>query len=111
MVLAEGVPHVKWQGVLAAARTMPPPWRWLAPLGRLVPNAIGDRIYDWVQRNRIGWFGSRDTCFMPTASLRRRMLESPATSVSQGVARDTQQPSSARVFAPGIETDPRQHER
>jgi predicted DCC family thiol-disulfide oxidoreductase YuxK len=112
MVLADGVPHVRWQGVLAAGRTMPPPWRWLAPLGRLVPNVIGDRIYDWVQRNRIGWFGSRDTCFMPMASLRGRMLESPATSASQGVARDTQQaPSSARVFAPGIETDPRQHER
>jgi predicted DCC family thiol-disulfide oxidoreductase YuxK len=75
MVLADGVPHVKWQGVLAAGRTMPPPWRWLAGIGPLIPNAIGDRIYDWVQRNRIGWFGSRDTCFMPTPELRRRMLE------------------------------------
>ncbi len=74
MVLAEGAPLVKWQGVLAAGRTMPPPWSWLATLGRLVPNAIGDRIYDWVQRNRIGWFGSRKTCFMPSPSLRRRML-------------------------------------
>lgn len=62
LVLADGVPHVRWDGVLAAGRTLPPPWRWLASLGRLVPRALGDRVYDWVQRNRIGWFGARDSC-------------------------------------------------
>ncbi len=74
MVLSDGKPYVKWQGVLAAGRTMPPPWRWVAGLGRLIPNAIGDRIYDWVQRNRIGWFGARDTCFAPAPDVARRML-------------------------------------
>ncbi len=80
MVLSKGIPHVKWQGVLAAGRTMPPPWSWLAALGRLVPQAIGDRIYDWVQRNRIGWFGARDTCFVPDtrASVRRLQPHRPA---------------------------------
>lgn len=76
MVLADGLPHVKWQGVLAAGRTMPPPWRWLASLGRLVPNMLGDRVYDWVQRNRIGWFGARDTCFLPHENVRTRLLDS-----------------------------------
>lgn len=75
MVLSDGVPHVKWQGVLAAARTMPAPWRWLAGMGRLVPNVIGDRVYDWVQRNRIGWFGARETCFLPGTAASTRFLE------------------------------------
>jgi predicted DCC family thiol-disulfide oxidoreductase YuxK len=74
MVLSDGIPHVKWQGVLAAGSTMPPPWRWLAALGRLVPNAIGDRVYDWVQRNRIRWFGARDTCFRPDTRTLARLL-------------------------------------
>jgi predicted DCC family thiol-disulfide oxidoreductase YuxK len=78
MVLSDGVPHVKWQGVLAAARTMPAPWRWLAALGRLIPNVIGDRIYDWVQRNRIGWFGAHDVCFLPDATHRVRLLSARA---------------------------------
>jgi len=74
MVLANGLPHVKWEGVLAAGRTMPPPWHWLAAMGRLIPNALGDRIYDWVQRNRIRWFGARDTCFRPDDRVRSRVL-------------------------------------
>jgi predicted DCC family thiol-disulfide oxidoreductase YuxK len=68
---------VKWAGALAAARTLPAPWRWLGAVGRLVPDRIGDRIYDWVQRNRIGWFGARETCFVPDERMRARMLYSP----------------------------------
>jgi len=65
MVLWNGVPYTRWAGVMAAARTMPQPWKSLGRLGRIVPNIIGDRIYDWVQRNRIGWFGASETCFRP----------------------------------------------
>lgn len=75
MVLADGTPHTKWRGLLAASRTMPAPWSWLGTLGRIVPNGIGDRIYDWVQRNRIGWFGARDTCFRPDERRQHRFLQ------------------------------------
>jgi predicted DCC family thiol-disulfide oxidoreductase YuxK len=75
MVLEHGIPYLKWQGVLVAGRTMPPPWRWLAAVGRLVPAVIGDRIYDWVQRNRIGWFGARDTCWRPDGPWQSRILQ------------------------------------
>ncbi len=74
MVLWDGVPNTRWAGALAAARTMPAPWRWLGQIGRIVPNVIGDRIYDWVQRNRIRWFGSRDACFRPDARQANRFL-------------------------------------
>jgi predicted DCC family thiol-disulfide oxidoreductase YuxK len=83
MVLANGLPHTKWAGALAAARTMPAPWRWLGGLGRLVPEVIGDRIYDWVQRNRIGWFGARQTCFLPDARTRVRLLSAPASTATE----------------------------
>lgn len=74
MVLADGEPYLRWRGVTKAARLMPAPWRWLGQLGRLAPLFIGDAIYDWVQRNRIGWFGARDACFAPDTHLRHRFL-------------------------------------
>lgn len=74
MVLDNGVPSTKWAGALAAARTLPQPWRTLGALGRIIPQAIGNPIYDWVQRNRIGWFGKRETCRMPNAAESHRFL-------------------------------------
>ena len=74
MVLSDGVPYTRWAGVLAAARTMPQPWRGLAAAGRLIPGVIGDPIYDWVQRNRLRWFGSRDLCRRPSAAEMARFL-------------------------------------
>jgi predicted DCC family thiol-disulfide oxidoreductase YuxK len=75
MVLSGGIAHVKWQGVLAAARSLPIPWRWLGMAGRMVPSALGDPCYDLVQRNRIRWFGGRTTCFAPMSRLKPRFLD------------------------------------
>ncbi len=74
MVLAGGVPHTKWAGIRAAAHTLPAPWRWLGSLAAVVPAALGDRIYDWVQRNRITWFGRREVCLVPTTAMTQRFL-------------------------------------
>jgi predicted DCC family thiol-disulfide oxidoreductase YuxK len=74
MVLAGGRPYTRWSGALAAARTMPAPWSWLGTLGRIVPDVIGDRLYDWLQRNRFRWFGQRNACFMPDATQSHRFL-------------------------------------
>lgn len=75
MVLADGTPKTHWKGLGAAAGLMPAPWKWLGAASRIVPRFIGDRIYDWVQRNRFNWFGSREACFLPSAQERRRFLE------------------------------------
>ena len=75
MVLADGVAHTRWAGVLAAGRTLPRPWRMLAGIGRIIPDVIGDRFYDWVQRNRLAWFGSRQTCLAPQGQCRLRFLD------------------------------------
>ena len=74
MVLKDGRPFLRWAGVLAAARLMPAPWRWLGQAGRIVPGLIGDALYDVVQRNRIKWFGRRPVCFVPPETAKRRFL-------------------------------------
>ena len=74
MVLTDGRPYVRWAGVLAAARSMPAPWRWLGEAGRIIPGLLGDPVYNWVQRNRFGWFGRRDVCLAPAEMAAGRVL-------------------------------------
>lgn len=74
MVLRDGVPYVRWAGVMAAAQTMPQPWRGLGFMGRMIPTFIGDRVYDWIQRNRLNWFGRRAVCRRPHAGEESRFL-------------------------------------
>ena len=74
MVLSGGHPYTKWAGTLAAARTLPAPYAWLGTAGRIIPNVIGDFVYDWVQRNRLRWFGRREHCLMPTPEQRARFF-------------------------------------
>lgn len=77
MVLRNGLPYMRWAGVLAAARTLPQPWRALGIVGRVVPDFVGDRIYDWVQRNRLKWFGEHTSCRRPNEQETSRFLSGP----------------------------------
>lgn len=74
MVLADGIAHTRWAGVVAAGRTLPGAWRGLSAVASLVPRLIGDKIYDVVQRNRLAWFGKRTTCDRPDARNAHRFL-------------------------------------
>jgi predicted DCC family thiol-disulfide oxidoreductase YuxK len=74
MVLVDGAPHTKWQGLLAAAKLMGGVWKPLGVIGGLMPSFLGNWIYDVVQNNRLSWFGSRDACYMPTEIERQRFL-------------------------------------
>ena len=88
LVLCDGVAHTKWAGVLAAGRTLLQPWRLLSFIGRAVPRVIGDWAYDIIQRNRLRWFGSRQTCFAPDPAQRARFL-SGLPSGTNGFSRES----------------------
>lgn len=49
------------------------PWRALAAL-RIVPRPLRDGVYRLVARNRYRLFGRRDTCWLPTAEYRDRLV-------------------------------------
>jgi predicted DCC family thiol-disulfide oxidoreductase YuxK len=36
---------------------------------------LRDRLYAWVARNRIRWFGARTTCYMPEARFADRLID------------------------------------
>lgn len=75
MVLKNGVPYLRYRGWLEAAKSMPSPWKWLGYLGHVIPTPIGDAVYDFLQRNRVNWFGERKSCFVPAPAALARMLE------------------------------------
>lgn len=50
-------------------------WRaGLARIGRMVPRAIRDAVYDFVARRRTRWFGRLEACRIPAPDERRRFL-------------------------------------
>jgi predicted DCC family thiol-disulfide oxidoreductase YuxK len=40
------------------------PWS-MAALAKILPRSLRDWLYDVVARNRLRWFGRRETCFLP----------------------------------------------
>jgi predicted DCC family thiol-disulfide oxidoreductase YuxK len=49
-------------------------WHWVRVL-RLVPKSLRDVAYNLVARNRYRIFGKYETCFIPDASFRARVIE------------------------------------
>ncbi len=58
---------------LRIARHLRAPWRWLAVL-TIVPRPLRDAVYRWIARNRYRWFGTTESCRVPTPELRARFL-------------------------------------
>lgn len=42
---------------------------------RILPNFIGNAVYDLVAFNRYRWFGKKDSCMIPTAELKAKFLD------------------------------------
>ena len=58
---------------LEIARTLSGPWQ-LALVFKPLPRALRDAFYDLIARNRYRWFGKDESCMMPTAELKARLI-------------------------------------
>lgn len=70
---ADGL-HARSDAARRIAQQLSAPWPWLAAMSGLVPRALRDAVYDVIARNRLRWFGRRDTCAIPTPSQQARFL-------------------------------------
>jgi predicted DCC family thiol-disulfide oxidoreductase YuxK len=70
---ADGL-HARSDAARRIARQLSWPWPWLALTAALVPRALRDALYDVIARNRLRWFGRRETCAIPTPSQQSRFL-------------------------------------
>lgn len=59
--------------ILAIWRGLGWPWRVIGAFG-IVPRALRDPVYRWVARHRYRLFGRRETCWVPSAAQRSRIL-------------------------------------
>ena len=75
MVLIEGGRvHRKSSAALRVARRLRFPWPILYAM-IVVPPFIRDSVYDFIGRRRYRWFGRKEACWVPDASLRARFLD------------------------------------
>ena len=73
LVVRGGRALTESDAALAIARGLGWPWR-AAAAARIVPKPLRDAFYRLVARNRYRWFGRRDTCWMPDADVRDRIV-------------------------------------
>jgi predicted DCC family thiol-disulfide oxidoreductase YuxK len=64
ILVADGVAFFKSEAAIRIAQGLGLPWS-LAVISRVVPRALRDRFYAWVARNRLEWFGRRESCYRP----------------------------------------------
>ncbi|MDP2227331.1 MAG: thiol-disulfide oxidoreductase DCC family protein [Moraxellaceae bacterium] len=66
--------YVKSRAALEIARHLDGAWKLFYVL-RFLPLPVRDALYGYVARNRYKWFGEKETCMLPSASLRSRFIE------------------------------------
>ena len=76
MVLAEGDQlSIKSTGVLRVMNHMGGTWSILGRIGLICPRPLRDLVYDFVAKRRIKYFGTADSCTLPSAEQRLRFLD------------------------------------
>lgn len=73
LLIQDGRVFIKSDGSIRMACGLGWPWRVVGVL-RIIPLAWLDRLYGWVARNRLQWFGRRDVCYLPDAANADRFL-------------------------------------
>ena len=73
ILIADGVAWFKSEGSIRMAEGLGFPWS-LAAIFRILPITWRDRLYEFIARNRLRFFGKRETCYMPDPRYRDRFL-------------------------------------
>ncbi|WP_315825716.1 MULTISPECIES: thiol-disulfide oxidoreductase DCC family protein [unclassified Bradyrhizobium] len=73
-VVHDGKAHLKSDAALTVLSNLPG-WGWTRAL-LAIPKPLRDAVYGVVARNRYHIFGKYESCFVPDAELRKRVLES-----------------------------------
>jgi predicted DCC family thiol-disulfide oxidoreductase YuxK len=73
LFIENGVALTKSEALLALAKHLKGIAR-LAPLARLIPLSLRDRLYIWLAQNRYQWFGRKDACLVPEQTTRHRFI-------------------------------------
>jgi predicted DCC family thiol-disulfide oxidoreductase YuxK len=73
ILLDDGRAWFKSEGSIRMFERLGLPWLF-AGIARVLPRSIRDAMYDVIARNRLRWFGIRQTCFLADPSQSDRFL-------------------------------------
>ena len=73
ILIEDGVAWFKSEGSIRMAEGLGFPWS-LAAMFRILPMAWRDWLYEFIARNRLRFFGKRESCYRPSADIRHRFL-------------------------------------
>ena len=73
VLLADGIAWFESEGSIRMAEGLGWPWS-LAGCMRILPRTVRDRLYSFIARNRLHFFGRRATCYVPNAGDEDRFL-------------------------------------
>jgi predicted DCC family thiol-disulfide oxidoreductase YuxK len=73
VLIEEGLAWFKSEGTIRMFEGLGFPWSLLRIL-RVVPEAVRDRLYDLIARNRLKLFGRREACFLAEPGQEERFL-------------------------------------
>ncbi len=74
IVLEDGRALLKSESSIRIFERLGFPWS-LAAVARVLPRTLRDRLYDVIARNRLNWFGVRETCLVSTPDDADRFLK------------------------------------
>jgi len=74
VVIDQGQLYTKSDAALQIIKQFQGWWR-MARVLRLVPRSIRDWAYDIIARNRYRWFGTSESCMLPSPEVRSRFLD------------------------------------
>ena len=73
ILLADGHAFFKSEASLRIFALLGFPWSLLS-IVRILPLTVRDRVYGYIARNRLRWFGVRESCYLPDPSEADRFL-------------------------------------
>jgi predicted DCC family thiol-disulfide oxidoreductase YuxK len=73
ILIADGLAWFKSESSIRMAEGLGLPWS-LAAGFRILPLALRDPLYEYIARNRLRFFGSRETCYVPEQRFADRFL-------------------------------------
>jgi predicted DCC family thiol-disulfide oxidoreductase YuxK len=66
--------YQKSSATLKLLSMLPWYWKW-TQIFWIIPTFLRNSIYDVIARNRYKWFGRKDKCMIPDATIRNRFLD------------------------------------
>jgi len=73
ILVQDGRAWFKSEGSIRMAEELGWPWS-MAKVFRVMPAPVRDRLYEWIARNRLRWFGRRDVCYRGESGYQERFL-------------------------------------